>query len=188
MAGENSDQVLELITDFLAEIRYAAEPERVLATLLFTDIVGSTERAVGEGDKRWKQLLSEHDRMARAQVERFRGRFVNTTGDGVLASFDGPGRAIRCAQSLGRALRPSGIHIRAGVHTGEIELREGGDIGGIAVHLASRVMETAGADEIVCSRTVKDLVAGSEFTFEDRGICSLKGIPEQWQLFAVRAS
>ena len=133
-------------------------------------------------------MLSEHDRIATTQIERHHGRVVNRMGDGLLATFDGPGRAIRCAHALGRALEPSGIKIRAGLHTGEIELRKDDDIGGIAVHIASRVMHEAGPGEVICSRTVKDLVAGSEFAFDDRGMCSLKGVPDQWQLYAVRQS
>ena len=186
--GSGWERIVDEIEGFLSDVRHGEEPNRILATILFTDIVGSTERAVDVGDKRWKELLSEHDRVARAQIERFRGRFVSTTGDGVVATFDGPGRAIRCAHSIGRALRPAGIQIRAGLHTGEIELREGDDIGGIAVHIAARVMAEAGPGEVVCSRTVKDLVAGSEFTFTDRGVCALKGVPDQWQLHLVNAS
>jgi class 3 adenylate cyclase len=186
--GEGLVETLELVEDFLRDVRHAGEPDRVLATVLFTDIVGSTQRASELGDRKWKELLAEHDRVARAQVERFRGRFVSTTGDGLLATFDGPGRAIRCAHTLGRTLRHSGIEIRAGLHTGEIELREGDDIGGIAVHIAARVMAEAGPGEVVCSRTVKDLVAGSEFAFDDRGVCTLRGVPDQWQLFSVSAT
>jgi class 3 adenylate cyclase len=124
----------------------------------------------------------------REEISRHNGRLVNTIGDGMLATFDGPGRAIRCAQAIGRALEVLDIKIRAGLHTGEIELSEGDDIGGIAVHIASRVMHEAGPGEVVCSRTVKDLVAGSEFVFADRGICALKGVPDEWQLYAVSAS
>jgi len=182
------ETVAEEIEDFLSDVRHKDEPDRVLATILFTDIVGSTEHASSVGDRKWKELLTEHDRTARAQLERFQGRFVSTTGDGVLATFDGPGRAIKCALSLGRALRHHGIDIRAGVHTGEIELREAGDIGGIAVHIASRIMGEAGPGEVVCSRTVKDLVTGSQFSFSDRGSCALKGVPEEWQLYAVSPS
>jgi class 3 adenylate cyclase len=186
-SGESMDAICDRMEDFLADIRLTHEPDRVLATILFTDIVGSTERASAMGDRKWKDLLSEHDRVARGQVERFRGRLVTTTGDGLLATFDGPGRAIRCAHAMSRALRPFDTQIRAGLHTGEIELRESDDIGGIAVHIAARVMAEAGPGEVVCSRTVKDLVAGSEFSFEDRGLCTLKGVPEQWQLYSVSA-
>jgi class 3 adenylate cyclase len=186
MYGEGHDAIQDEIEAFLGVVRPAADAERVLATVLFTDVVGSTERAVALGDRRWKELLAEHDRIAGEQVARFRGRIVKMTGDGILATFDGPGRAIRCAHDLGRALEPEGISIRTGLHTGEIELREEGDVGGIAVHIAARVMHEAGAGEVVCSRTVKDLVAGSEFAFEDRGLCTLKGVPDEWQLYAVR--
>jgi class 3 adenylate cyclase len=181
-----AEQTLDLIEDFLSDVRHGEQSDRVLATILFTDIVSSTERVASVGDRAWKKLLAEHDHAAQGQIERFKGRLVNTMGDGLLATFDGPGRAIRCAHALGRALRHHGINIRAGLHTGEIELRDGDDIGGIAVHIASRIMAEAGPGEIVCSRTVKDLVAGAEFSFEDRGMHSLKGVPDEWQLYAVR--
>lgn len=182
----NSDTIQDHIEDFLGVASERDQADRVLATVLFTDIVGSTEHAVAVGDRRWKEELVAHDRTARTQIERFRGTLVNRMGDGLLATFDGPGRAIRCAHTLGRALEPTGIKIRAGLHTGEIELRDEGDVGGIAVHIAARVMHEAGPGEVVCSRTVKDLVAGSEFVFEDRGMCALKGVPDDWQLYAVR--
>ena len=184
--SEESDEILDEIEEFLTGNRRAVETDRVLATVLFTDIVGSTERAATVGDRRWKETLATHDRTARSQIERFHGKLVNRMGDGVLATFDGPGRAIRCAHALGRALESSGIKIRAGLHTGEIELRDEGDVGGIAVHIAARVMHEAGPGEVICSRTVKDLVAGSEFAFDDRGVCTLKGVPDEWQLYAVR--
>jgi class 3 adenylate cyclase/pimeloyl-ACP methyl ester carboxylesterase len=184
--GEGSDSIQDEIEAFLGVVRPTADVERILATVLFTDVVGSTEQASSLGDRRWKEVLAGHDRIASEHVARFRGRVVKTTGDGILATFDGPGRAISCANELAKGLEPVGIKIRAGLHTGEIELREGGDVGGIAVHIASRVMGEAGPGEVVCSRTVKDLVAGAEFTFEDRGAHSLKGVTEAWQLFAVR--
>jgi class 3 adenylate cyclase len=184
--GGNADTVMDEVEEFLTGSRRAVDVDRVLATVLFTDIVGSTEKASNLGDRRWKELLAQHDRLARDEVNRFKGRFVSTTGDGILATFDGPGRAIRCAHALGRSLGTRRIDIRAGLHTGEIELREDEDIGGIAVHIASRVMHEAGPGEVVCSRTVKDLVAGSEFAFTDRGMCTLKGVPDEWQLYAVR--
>jgi class 3 adenylate cyclase len=186
--GAHSETLLDHIEDFLGVVGGPSDSDRVLATVLFTDIVDSTGHAAAIGDRRWKERLEAHDRTARSQIERFHGRLVNRMGDGLLATFDGPGRAIRCAQALGRALEPSGIKIRSGLHTGEIELREGDDIGGIAVHIASRVMHEAGPGEVICSRTVKDLVAGSEFAFDDRGVCTLKGVPDQWQLYAVTAS
>lgn len=183
---QGANEVQDLIEDFLADLRHAADPNRVLATVLFTDIVGSTKLVSELGDKKWKELLAEHERLARAQIDRFRGTLVEIIADGLLATFDGPGRAIRCAQALGRALHTVGMDIRAGLHTGEIELREDARIGGIAVHIASRVMGEAGPGEVVCSRTVKDLVAGSEFVFDDRGVCALKGVPDEWQLYSVR--
>jgi class 3 adenylate cyclase len=183
--GEGSDEIELAIEDFLADVRYASDSDRVLATVLFTDIVGSTEHAATLGDRKWKDLLGEHDRTARAEIERFRGRLIKSTGDGVLATFDGPTRAIRCALALGRTLRTHGLEIRAGLHTGEIELHGDGDIGGIAVNLAARVMAEAGQGEVFSTRTVKDLVAGSEFIFQDHGTRVLKGIPEKWRIYGV---
>jgi class 3 adenylate cyclase len=159
----------------------------VLATLLFTDIVGSTDRAAEIGDARWRELLAEHDQLVRRALDRFEGREVKTTGDGFLATFDGPARAIRCAESIHEFLRAIGLDVRAGLHTGEIDLVDG-DVGGIAVHLGARVMAQAGAGETVVSSTVKDLVAGSEIAFEDRGEYQLKGVPGTWRLFAVSHS
>jgi class 3 adenylate cyclase len=156
----------------------------VLATVLFTDIVDSTSRAAGLGDRRWHHLLVEHQEAVRRQLARYRGREVKTTGDGFLATFDGPARAIRAADAIRAGVRELGLEVRVGLHTGECELL-GDDIGGIAVHIAARVLAQAGAGEICCSRTVKDLVAGSGFTFADRGTRSLKGVPDSWQLYAV---
>ena len=155
--------------------------------MLFTDIVDSTARAAGLGDRRWRQVLDAHDRLAAREVERHGGRVVNTTGDGLLATFDGPARAIRCARLLCQELSSQGVSIRAGVHTGEIELR-GEDVGGIAVHIGARVEAAAGPGEVLVSRTVKDLVAGSGIVFADRGSHPLKGVPEEWQLFAVTSA
>jgi class 3 adenylate cyclase len=163
-----------------------AQGERALATVLFTDIVGSTERAREVGDRRWGELLDLHDRLARELVDQLQGRLVKSTGDGILALFDRPGRAIRCAGALRDRLRGGGMEIRAGVHTGEVHLR-GEDVGGIAVHFAARVMAAAGPGEILVSRTVHDLVAGSDYVLEDRGPHTLKGLAGEWQLFAVRA-
>jgi class 3 adenylate cyclase len=157
---------------------------RTLATVLFTDIVGSTELAGRLGDARWGQLLDLHDRTATELVGRWRGRLVKLTGDGVLATFDGPDRAIRCAAALRERLRAAGIQIRAGLHTGEVVVR-GPDVGGMAVHIGARVMAAARGGEILASRTVHDLVAGSDVAFEDRGIHQLKGVDGAWQLFAV---
>jgi class 3 adenylate cyclase len=158
--------------------------ERALATVLFTDIVGSTERAREVGDRRWGELLDTHDRLARELVGQLQGRLVKSTGDGILALFDRPGRAIRCATALRDRLRGSGVQIRAGVHTGEVQLR-GDDVGGIAVHFAARVMAAAAPGEVLVSGTVHDLVAGSDYVLEDRGAHPLKGLAGEWRLFAV---
>ncbi|MGI9083903.1 MAG: adenylate/guanylate cyclase domain-containing protein [Aeromicrobium sp.] len=168
---------------FLTGTRSAPEHDRVLATVLFTDVVSSTQRATELGDARWHDLLDTHDRMAADEVSRFRGRVIKNTGDGVLATFDGPARAIRCAASIGEAVRSLGIEIRAGLHAGEVELR-GDDIGGIAVHTAARVMGKAGPGEILVSSTMKDLVVGSGLEFIDRGEHELRGLEHQRRLFA----
>ena len=160
--------------------------ERSLATVLFTDIVNSTERAREVGDRRWAELLDAHDRLAGELVDRFGGWLVKSTGDGVLAIFDRPGRAIRCATALRDRLQRSGVEIRAGLHTGEVQFR-GSDVGGIAIHIAARVMATAGAGEILVSRTVHDLVAGADGALDDRGVHTLRGMAGEWQLFAVRS-
>jgi class 3 adenylate cyclase len=148
--------------------------------------VESTQKAVTLGDAAWKALLARHDEFARREVERFRGRYVNTTGDGLLATFDGPARAVRCAQAIAEATKPLGLEVRAGCHTGEIEL-EGDDIRGLAVHIGARVATNANASEIWVSSTVKDLTAGSGLVFEDMGEHVLKGVPDQWHLFKVVA-
>jgi class 3 adenylate cyclase len=184
--SEGMDEIVGEIEEFLTGRKLAIQTDRQLSSVLFTDIVGSTQTAASLGDRRWKELLAQHDRLSRQEVERVRGRFVSSTGDGIVATFDGPSRAIRCALELGRVLHPTGLRIRAGIHTGEIELREGDDIGGIAVHIAARVMGEAAPGEVVCSRTVKDLVVGSEFAFVDRGAFELKGVPDEWLLYAVR--
>jgi class 3 adenylate cyclase len=181
---ETPELALDLIEEFLTGVRRAAEPTRVLATVLFTDIVGSTQQATRLGDRRWHQLLNMHDELARQLVEEFHGQLVKTTGDGILATFDGPGRGIRCAAALRDELHGIGLQLRAGLHTGEVELRDG-DVGGIAVHVAARVGALAGAGEVLVSSTVKDLVAGSGIRFEDRGRKQLKGVPDEWQLFAA---
>jgi class 3 adenylate cyclase len=179
-----ADIALDHIEELLGGLRRPPAPARVLATVLFTDIVASTEHAGRLGDRRWRQLLDVHDEAARRVVEEFQGQLIKTTGDGILATFDGPGRAIRCAAALKDELRGIGLQIRAGLHTGEVELRDG-DVGGIAVHLAARVMAAAGSGEILASRTVRDLVIGSSITVEDRGPHALKGIEGTWPLFAV---
>jgi class 3 adenylate cyclase len=158
---------------------------RALATVLFTDFVASTERAAELGDRRWGELLDAHDRLARELVDRFGGRLVKSTGDGVMAIFDRPGRGIGCATSLRDRLRGIGVEIRAGLHTGEVQFR-GADVGGVAVHIAARVMAAAGAGEVLVSGTVHDLVTGSEYVLEDRGAHTLRGMTGRWQLFAVR--
>ncbi|HMF05386.1 MAG TPA: adenylate/guanylate cyclase domain-containing protein [Acidimicrobiia bacterium] len=180
----DADAIIDEIQEFLTGVRPLPAVERVLATVLFTDIVDSTRHAVEAGDERWKELLGRHDAQVRRQLERFQGREVNTTGDGFVATFDGPARAIRCATSIRDAVRALGIDVRAGLHTGEVETR-GDDISGIAVHLAARVAAAAGAGEVLVSRTVVDLVAGSGLSFAPRGARTLKGVPGEWELFAV---
>jgi class 3 adenylate cyclase len=181
---DSPELVLDLIEEFLTGARRIPEPKRLLATVLFTDVVASTEQASRLGDRRWRELLEVHDEVARRLVEEFGGQLIKTTGDGILATFDGPGRAIRCAAALRDELGGIGLQIRVGLHTGEVEQREG-DVGGIAVHLAARVMATAGSGEILVSRTVRDLVVGTNITMEDHGSQVLKGIEGTWQLFAV---
>lgn len=178
------DLVIDEIEEFLTGARHAPEPDRILATVLFTDIVGSTERAAELGDRRWRELLEGHDQVVRAQLERFGGREVNTTGDGFLAAFEGPARAIRCAEAINEELQDLGVDVRAGVHTGECE-RRGDDLGGLAVHIGARVGARAQAGEVLVSNTVKELVVGSGIEFEDRGVQTLKGVPGDWRLFAV---
>jgi class 3 adenylate cyclase len=180
----DQDVVLDEIQEFLTGVRPAPEADRVLATVLFTDIVESTGRAAALGDKKWKELLDRHDALVDEELERHRGRKVNPTGDGVLATFDGPARAVRCAQALCSSVQTLGVEVRAGVHTGEVELR-GDDIAGIAVHIGQRVTAMAAPGEVLVSRTVVDLVAGSGLDFFDRGEHELKGVPDRWQLYAV---
>ena len=181
----DSESIVNEIQLFLTGERQAQEPDRVLATLLFTDIVDSTKRAAEIGDRRWHDLLDSHDASMRREIARFRGRAVKSTGDGFLATFDGPARAIHCAIALQDEAQKLGIEIRAGLHTGEVELM-GQDVGGIAVHLAARVMAQAQANEVWLSRTVKDLVVGSGIKFSERGAFNLKGIPGEWLLFIVQ--
>jgi len=170
------------VEEFLTGSRNVIEPDRVLATVLFTDIVNSTGRAVALGDRRWRELLDAHHAMVRRELARYRGHEVHTTGDGFLATFDGPARAIRCALAIVGAARPLGIEVRAGLHTGEVELMDE-DVGGIAVHIGQRVSTLAGPSEVLVSSTVRDLVAGSGLRFQDRGAHSLKGLPDQWRIF-----
>ena len=182
--GENSNQILDEMAKFLTGEWRPVEADRILVTVLFTDIVDSTRHAAELGDQRWRELLDRHNKMMRDNIARFRGRAIKSTGDGFLATFDGPARAIHCASASREGARDIGIEIRAGLHTGEIELI-GDDIGGIAVHIASRVMSKAGDNKIWVSRTVKDLVVGSGFEFTDQGIYNLKGLPGEWHLFTV---
>lgn len=181
---EGADEWLAEVQEFLTGTRFTPEPERILATVLFTDICDSTRTATELGDQRWRELLARHQRAVRDTLARFRGREVKSTGDGFLATFDGPARAIRCAQEIVGSSENLGVRVRAGLHTGEVEVM-GEDIGGVAVHIASRVSAQAGAGEVLVSRTVKDLVAGSEIQFTDRGEHVLKGIVDSWQLHAV---
>jgi class 3 adenylate cyclase len=177
--------LLDTIEEFVTGRLPRHDVDRVLATVLFTDVVSSTDQAAGMGDRRWSELLATHDSLTRAELERFRGREIQTTGDGFLATFDGPGRAVRCACAIRDAVRAIGIQVRVGLHTGEIELHAD-DIGGIAVHIAQRVQAFAQPDEVLVSRTVADLVGGSGIAFADRGAHALKGVPNKWQLFAVQ--
>lgn len=180
----DTEVILGEIEEFVTGTRSVSRADRVLATVLFTDIVGSTERAMAIGDRRWRELLDEHDRIGAHQVALAGGTVVKTTGDGLLALFDGPGRAVNAAQRIRDELAHLGLPIRAGVHTGEIE-RRGDDVGGLGVHIAARVAAEAGADEVMVSRTVKDLVAGSGLRFEDRGMHALRGVTDEWQLFVA---
>ena len=182
----DSDAILDEIEEFVTGRRYERAPDRVFATVMFTDIVDSTPRAAAMGDRRWSELLEGHHRLVRQQLQRFGGQEVKTTGDGFLTTFDGPARAIRCALATSEATQEIGLPLRAGLHAGECERRHG-DISGIAVHIGARVAALAGPGEVLVSRTVKDLVAGSGLLFEDRGSHTLKGVPDEWRLFAVGA-
>jgi class 3 adenylate cyclase len=182
--GESADEISDAIEEFLTGSRTPVPVDRVLATVLFTDIVGSTEKAAALGDQRWRDLLDNHHATIRRNLERFRGREVKTTGDGFLATFDGPARGVRCAYAIAQEIKPLGIEVRAGLHTGECEMI-GDDVGGIAVHTGARVAALAGAGEVLVSSTVKDLVAGSGLRFSDRGTHLLKGIPGDWRIFTV---
>ena len=177
---DSFQEIAEFLTGHQAEVA----DDRVLATVLFTDIVDSTRRAAEIGDRDWHALLDAHDAVVRAQLGRFRGREVSTSGDGFLATFDGPQRAIRCAMAIRDAVQSLGIQVRAGLHTGECEVR-GDDIGGIAVHIGARVSALAGPNEVLVSSTLRDLVIGSGLEFEDRGDHTLKGVPGEWRLSAV---
>jgi class 3 adenylate cyclase len=182
--GSDADAILDEIEEFLTGVRHGPEPDRVLATILFTDIVGATEKAAALGDRRWRHLIAEHHDLVRQQITRFRGREIDTAGDGFFAAFDGPARAVRCALAISHALRPLGVHIRGGLHTGECEVMDS-KLSGIAVHIGARVAGLAAPNEVLVSSTVKDLVAGSGLSFQDRGVHSLRGVPGEWRLFAV---
>jgi class 3 adenylate cyclase len=181
---EDTTPVLDAIEEFLTGRVTAPTTDRVLATVLFTDIVRSTEVAAEQGDERWRDTLAAHEALVRRQLDRFNGKLIKTTGDGVLATFDGPARGIRCALAIRDAVRSLGLEVRAGLHTGEIEL-VGSDVAGIGVNIAARVMSLAGTSEVLASSTVQDLVVGSGIVFEDRGSHELKGIPGSWRLSAV---
>jgi class 3 adenylate cyclase len=195
LAGEDhipwvgdAQALLDLVEEFLTGgVQGTGDFDRVLASVLFTDIVGSTNMASALGDRRWRELLDSHDKLTRSYVEKYRGRVIKSTGDGTLAIFDGPARSVRCASALRDALAALGIAVRAGIHTGEIEQR-GDDVGGIAVHIAARVQSLAEPGQILVSRTVTDLVSGSGLEFDDRGEHYLKGIPGAWRLYAACTS
>ncbi len=181
----NVDELVDEVEEFLTGSRPVQEADRVLATVLFSDVVGSTERAADLGDRRWRDLLERHFEVVRRELGRFRGEEIETAGDGFLATFDGPARAVRCAAAIRSAVQPLGLEVTAGVHTGEVE-RLGSGIAGIAVHTGARVAAVAGPGEVLVSSTVKELVAGSGLEFEDRGPHDLKGVPGEWRLYAVR--
>jgi class 3 adenylate cyclase len=181
------DPVLDEVEEFLTGVRHGPTSDRVLATVLFTDILGSTERAAAMGDQSWRELKGAHHRIVRNELARFRGQEVDTAGDGFFATFDGPARAIRCASAIRHAVQRLGIEIRAGLHTGEVEVGHDG-VTGLAVHIGARVMAMAGPEEVLVSSTVKDLVAGAGIEFLERGTHVLKGVPGEWRLFAVTAA
>ena len=181
---ERGDEIIDEIEEFVTGTRRSVEPDRRLATVLFSDIVGSTERAAELGDSRWRELLERHHAVIRAQLDRGQGIEVKTLGDGFLATFDGPARAIHCAAAIREATATLDLPVRIGLHCGEIEIM-GDDIGGIAVHIAARVGALAGPGEVLVSRTMKDLVAGSGIAFESRGTHVLKGVPDEWEILAV---
>jgi class 3 adenylate cyclase len=180
-----ADRLIDEVEEFLTGSRREIEPDRVLATVLFTDIVDSTKRAAELGDRDWRVLRDRHDDAVRQELVRFRGREVKTLGDGFLATFDGPARAVRCAAAIIERVRPLGMDVRSGLHTGEIEMQRA-DVGGIAVHIAARVVGLAGAGEVLVSSTVRDLVAGSGLRFHDRGSHTAKGLSEPLRLFAAQ--
>ena len=180
----DADTILGEIEEFVTGVRHTVEPDRVLATVLFTDIVGATEKAAALGDRRWRDLLDGHNGVVRRELARFRGREVKTAGDGFFAAFDGPARAVRCACAVSQGMQSLGLEVRAGLHTGECEIM-GDDMGGIAVHIGARIAALAAPGEVLVSSTVKDLVAGSGLSFRDHGAALLKGVPGEWRLFSV---
>ena len=181
-----TEALLGELAEFLTGVRHVPDPDRVLATILFTDIVGSTELVTELGDKAWRDLVGRHNALVRRQLERFRGQELDTAGDGFVASFDGPARGIHCAQAIADCVSALGLTIRAGLHTGECEVHEG-KLAGIAVNIAARIASQAAADEVLVSSTVKDLVVGSDIAFTERGAHALKGVPGKWSLFAVES-
>jgi class 3 adenylate cyclase len=181
---DNAEGWLASIREFIGAPQLPVEIDRVLATVLFTDIVGSTEKVARSGDAQWKRILESHDERARREIDRHRGRYLGSTGDGLLATFDGPARAVRCAEAIAEAVRSLGFEIRAGCHTGEVELA-GDGVRGIAVHIGARVAALAGPSEVLVSSMVKDLVAGSGLVFDDVGEQELKGVPGRWHLYRV---
>jgi len=188
--GHQYERLLEKVRIGRRPVRHQVEPDRVLATVLFIDIVGSTEKAAVMGDRRWTGVLNHYYAAVRRELRASRGREVNTTGDGMLATFDrqpGAARAIRCAAAICEAVRTLGLEVRAGLHTGECE-QIGNEVGGIAVHIGARVVASAGASEVLVSSTVKDLVVGSGIKFKDRGVHKLKGVPDEWRLYLVESS
>jgi class 3 adenylate cyclase len=180
----DADTIVGEVEEMLTGARRGHEGDRVLATVLFTDIVGATEEAASLGDRRWHDLLDSHHGLVRRELSRFRGREINTAGDGFFAAFDGPARAIRCACAISGGVQSLGLKVRAGLHTGECEVM-GQEIGGIVVHIGARIAALAAPGEVLVSSTVKDLVAGSGLTFRDHGSKSLKGVPDKWRLYSV---
>ena len=176
--------MLDEIEEFITGVRGGSDAERVLTTIVFTDIVGSTQRAAALGDDRWRDLLDNHDTIVRHELQRFGGREVNTAGDGFVATFTSPSAAIACADAIVDAVRVLGIEVRVGIHAGEVEVR-GADVAGMAVHIGARVAALAGPSEVLVSSTVRDIVAGSRRTFAERGEHELKGVPGQWRLYAL---
>jgi class 3 adenylate cyclase len=184
--GKEAEPVVDEVAVFLTGEHPQVEVDRILTTIMFTDIVGSTPRAVVEGDQQWSALLEAHNRLVRSTLHRFRGREIDTAGDGFFATFDGPARAIRCALEIIDGVRTQGLQVRVGLHAGEVELA-GDKVRGLAVHVGARIGAAANANEVLVSHTVKDLVAGSGIEFNDRGDYQLKGVPGTWKLFSVRS-